>query len=559
MVYCGKPSGACHACRERRTRCDKLPDGCTQCTNAKRMCPGYRAMGDVLFKDVTTNVIRKAKAGEVRAKQAALRSSPQSSTPQTPSATADDDSDPSEDGMEVVAQATPLQHFSLVPSVDERATGLFVANYVYALDGHTRGHLDYLTDVFRKDSLDEGLLSSMKAVGLAGFAHTTRSPYLIKNARYQYIKAIQHTNAALRDPSTAKKDATLLTIIILGIFESVTGGSLRSLRDWVAHVMGACDVVKVRGHKGIESISGRRMLLQVTSNLLISCVQKGDPVPDDIAELIFAAINTVRTKDLLNNIQSNESAFLVLECMIKFAKLRSDVVHCHETDPLVIYVRCIELDSILENLSNNPPEHWRIHTVFTDAAPDFIYNGRYHINTDYIVSQSWNALRIVRFMLNEIVRDLLTPGATVRDVPTSGATESMPLHSPLTGPEFEAQRLKSIAAMYEAQEGILYSVPQHTDAIPDQGGSGSSANSSVRTVWSDFRDSPGEEKPLAKISGALFLIWPLWFVGINDTASDEIRRFVVRNLRMVGDRMGIKQAYLLADAVESHIELSVSL
>lgn len=549
MVYCGKPSGACHACRERRTRCDKLPDGCTQCTNAKRVCPGYRAMGDVLFKDVTTNVIRKAKAGEVRAKQAALRSSPQTSTPQTPSVTDDDDGDPSEDRIEVVDQASPLQHFSLVPTVDERATGLFVANYVYALDGHTRGHLDYLTDVFRRDSLDEGLLSSMKAVGLAGFAHSTRSPYLIKNARHQYIKAIQHTNAALRDPTTAKKDATLLTIIILGIFETVTGGSLRSLRDWVAHVLGACDVVKVRGHKGIDSIAGRRMLLQVTSNLLISCVQKAEPVPDEIAELIYAAIETVRTKDLVNNIQSNEAAFLVLDCMIRFAKLRSEVVHCHETDPLVIYASCIELDTILENLANNPPEHWRFHTVFTDAAPDFIYNGRYYINTDNIVSQSWNALRIVRFMLNEIVRDLLTPGAT----------ESVPLHPALTGPEFEAQRLKSIAAMYATQEDILYSIPQHTDAIPDQGGSGVSTDSPVRTVWSDFRDRPGEEKPLAKISGALFLIWPLWFVGINDTASDEIRRFVVRNLRMVGDRMGIKQAYLLAEAVESQIELSVSL
>lgn len=506
-------------------------------------------MGDVLFKDVTTNVIRKAKAGEVRAKHAALRSTPQSSTPQTPSAADDDDSDPSQEGIEVVAQASPLQLFSLVPTVDDRATGFFVANYVYELNGHTRGHLDYLTDIFKKDNLDVGLISSMKAVGLAGFAHSTHSPYLIKNARYQYIKAIRHTNAALRDPTAVKKDATLLTIIILGIFESITGGSVRSLRDWVAHVVGAADVVKVRGHEGIESLSGRRMLLQVTSNLLISCVQKADPVPDHIAELIYAAIETIRSQDMVNNIQSNESAFLVLDCMMRFAKLRSDVVHFHETDPLVIYARCIELDNILENLANNPPEHWRIHTIFTDAAPDFIYNGCYHINTENLVTQSWNALRIVRFMLNEIVRDLLTPGPT----------PSVPLRTSLTGPEFDAQRLKSVAAMYAIQDEILYSVPQHTGATPEHTDSIIRASIPVRTVWSDFRDHPDHERPLAKISGALFLIWPLWFVGINDTASDEIKRFVVRHLRMVGDRMGIKQAYMLADAVESQIELSVSL
>ncbi|KFY11326.1 hypothetical protein V492_04525 [Pseudogymnoascus sp. VKM F-4246] len=550
MVYCGKPSGACHACRARRTRCDKLPDGCTQCSNAKRVCPGYRAMGDVLFKDVTTNVIRKAKASEVRAKQAALRpASNASSTPQTPSAAEDDGNDPSEEGVEVVEQASPMQQFSLVPTIDERATGFFVANYVYALNGHTRGHLDFLTDIFKRDNLDEGLVSSMKAVGLAGFAHSTHSPYLIKNARCQYIKAIQHTNAALRDPTAVKKDATLLTIIILGIFESVTGGSIRSLRDWVAHVVGAADVIKVRGHEGIESISGRRMLLQVTSNLLISCVQKAEPIPDHMAKLIYSAIDTIRTKDLVDNIQSNESAFLVLDCMMRFAQLRSDVVHCRETDPVVIYTRSIELDAILEDLTNNPPEHWRIKTVFTDAASDFIYNGRYHINTDYIVSQAWNALRIIRFMLNEIIRDLLT----------AGATQSVNVHTALTGPEFDSQRLKSIVAMYDAQEQILYSVPQHTDAIPGHGDSAIRTDLTMRTVWSDFRDYPDHERPLAKISGALFLIWPLWFVGINDTASDDIKRFVVRNLRMVGDRMGLRQAYLLAEAVESQIELSVSL
>ncbi|KFY33073.1 hypothetical protein V495_08460 [Pseudogymnoascus sp. VKM F-4514 (FW-929)] len=471
-------------------------------------------MGDVLFKDVTTNVIRKAKAGEVRAKQASSRSTPQTSTPQTPSAACDDDSDTSQDGMEVVAQASPQQHFSLAPNVDECATGFFVANYVYQLNGYTRGHLDYLTDVFKRDSLDEGLLSSMKAVGLAGFAHSTHSPYLIRNARQQYIKAIRHTNAALRDPTAVKKDATLLTIIILGIFESVTGGSLRSFRDWVAHVVGASDVVKVRGHEGIASLSGRRMLLQVTSNLLISCIQKGEALPDHICELIDAAIQTVRTKDLVHNIPSNETAFLVLECMMNFAKLRADVVNLRETDPLVIYSRCMELDTILENVANDPPEHWRIHTVFTDASPDFIYNGRYHTNTDYIVCQSWNALRIVRYMVNEIVRDLLTPGAT-RSVPTPAA---------LTGPEFDAQRLKSIAAMYNAQDEILYSVPQHTDALPDNMGGGDKARSPARSVWVDFRDRPEVEKPLAKISGALFLIWPLWFVGINDTASDGIKR-----------------------------------
>lgn len=535
MVYCGKPSGACHACRERRTRCDKLPAGCTQCTNAKRLCPGYRALGDVLFRDVTTNVIRKAKAAEGRAKQAASRTAPP-----TPSAI-DDDGDASQEGMELVAQSSPLQSFSLVPTVDERATGFFVSNYVYGLKGHTRGQLDYLTDVFRAESLDEGLISSMKAVGLAGFAHTTRSPYLMKNARYQYIKAIQHTNTALKSPATTKKDATLLTIIILGIFESIIGGEQSSLRDWVAHVLGASDVVKVRGHAGIASIPGRRMLFQVASNLLIACIQRADPVPAHIAELLYASMHTIRGNDGVGKIVTGEPAFAVLDAMMRFAQLRSDVVHLHETNPRVILARCLELDAVLVATATDPPDNYHIQTVFTDVPSDFIYNGRYHLYTDYIVAQIWNALRMVRFMLNEIVRDVLTTPSTLA----------------LAGPEFAAQRRSSLAAMFAIQDDILYSVPQHLGTVPEAGGV--DVAPPARTVWTDFRERPDEARPLARISGALFLIWPLWFVGINDTASDAMRRFVVRNLRLVGDRMGIQQAYLLADAVESQIQIQVSL
>jgi len=494
---------------------------------------------------VTSTVIRKAKAGEVRAKQAASRAS---SSPHTPGAASDGDA--SKGGLEVVAQASassPLHCFSLVPTVDERATGFFVANYVSGLNGATRGHLDYLSDVFREENPDEGLLASMKAVGLAGFAHTTHSPYLIENARYQYIKAIRHTHTALRSPAAAKKDSTLLTIIILGIFESITGGTQRSLRDWVAHITGASNVVKVRGHAGIQNVAGRRMLLQVTTNLLISCIQSAEPVPDHICELMYAAITAIRGRTLISKIQSGEPAFIVLDCMVRFAQLRSDIVKLRETDPRVILARSLGIDSVLADVAANPTEQWGIRTVYTDVASEFIYHGRYHVYYDYIVSQSWNALRMVRFMLNEIIRDVLTVRAT-------------PSAPSLSGVQYADQLAASIATLYAIQDDILYSVPQHLGSVPEEAGGGAGVNeeSLARSVWMDFRDRPDEERPLARISGALFLIWPLWFVGINDTANEAIRRFVVRNLRVVGDKMGIQQAYLLAMAVESQISIQVS-
>jgi hypothetical protein len=72
---------------------------------------------------------------------------------------------------------------------------------------------------------------------MAGYAHLVHAPSLMKNARYQYLLALQSTNAALRDPIEVKKDATLLATIILGLFETITGVGRRSLDDWAEHSM----------------------------------------------------------------------------------------------------------------------------------------------------------------------------------------------------------------------------------------------------------------------------------------------------------------------------------
>jgi hypothetical protein len=103
MVFCWKPSGACHACRERKTRCDQIPEGCTQCKRAKRKCPGYRAIGDVIFRDESKNVVRKAKTKEARAKQAASKAS----TP-TVVLTEEDTDSSSEESCELVEQTNSL-------------------------------------------------------------------------------------------------------------------------------------------------------------------------------------------------------------------------------------------------------------------------------------------------------------------------------------------------------------------------------------------------------------------------------------------------------------------
>jgi hypothetical protein len=156
----------------------------------------------VIFRDESKNVVRKAKAKEARAKQAASKAS----TP-TVVLTEEDTDSSSEESCELLERTnSALECYALAPNIEDRATGFFIANYVVLDNGPTRRHLNYLVDIYRSQSLDECLNSSMKAVGLAAFAHTASAPSLLKNARYQYVKALQYTNKALASPVGAKTD-----------------------------------------------------------------------------------------------------------------------------------------------------------------------------------------------------------------------------------------------------------------------------------------------------------------------------------------------------------------
>jgi len=282
MVYCGRPSGGCYACRERKSRCDKLPEGCTQCKKAKRECPGYRQLGDVIFHNESEKVARKAKAKEAKNKAKRDLANPLPALtaskvvkPRIETATRFPDPEVEEEietvrSDSLVARYPMVQRyhprdFVVLPHLEDIATGYFVSNFVFRGENETAGpgRFDYLGEIYRDHYKDEGLISSMRAVGFASYAHASKSTSLMHKARYQYTQAIQHTNKALKNPDAAKKDTTLISILVLGIFETITGGQQRSLKDWAQHINGAAAVISLRGKDQIQSVAGRRMLFQV--------------------------------------------------------------------------------------------------------------------------------------------------------------------------------------------------------------------------------------------------------------------------------------------------------
>lgn len=213
--------------------------------------------------------------------------------------------------------------------------------------------------------------------------------------------------------------------------------------------------------------------------------------------------------------------------MMEFTTLYAGVRDGSLSDPQEILTRALELDGrIVDMFKTDLPPGWEYETVYTDMNADWIYNGRYHIYGDHWIAQIWNGMRSTRIMLGEMIRDLLL----------AGFSSKPPL---FTAPEYTAQFQASTDVIYAMQADILRTVPQHLGYVFP-------SNESQKN-----NDPQFQNRLVLRMSGAYFLMWPLWLAGIVDFATDEVKAFVATNLKTIGTRVGIQQAMVLADVVES--------
>ena len=529
-----------------------------------------------MFRNESEEVTKKAKA-KAKAKAAARNrfqeSSVKSATPDLTwsplTASVQDVQTPSElDHRQDLILSGPLSYsYNLTPTLGERATGYFFSNYVVGADGPW----DHI--------LDDNMTTSIKALGLAGFSHAAHAPKIMVEAREQYLRAIRLTNAALRSPRDVKKDSTLLSIMILGMFETVTGRNQRSIEAWANHVNGAAALLKVRGPEQMTTPGGRRLFAQVTSSLVTTCLQHQLEVPDHILELRNEGVKFQST---------NDPIWRFFEIMILFTNFKAYVDHGEIQDPSVVLSRALELDGMFLSLSTDIPPGWEYQTIYTMANPDVIYAGYYHLYHDFMIAQIWNGIRTFRIMLQEIIRGALlgklefipkyeeervwaaqyqnriVPSDQLElDILTNASLLNM-YYASDNGAALSAQFQESMSISYQLQSDILASIPQHIgyaskpDIQPSQ---------LQQFLWSNFgtkhpypliaRNSPSSSShlPLIRMSDGYALLWPLYTAGIMNVATEPVQRWVIEMLRKIGRSMGTQQAFVLAGMIEQKIAL----
>jgi hypothetical protein len=393
--------------------------------------------------------------------------------------------------------APPPQPSSLALSLEWQARDAFFAYYVTG----TSKTWDFLQRFYHLTHSPEHLALSINAVSLAYLAHQVHSDAALATARETYVAALRMTNKALQSPEVAAKDTTLIAPLLLDLFEKITNPEPRRDEGWTGHVHGALALVRLRGLEQFQDPSALRVLVRLSTNLLISCVASESPVPDELVALRAYAAKHLNARD---------PKWQLSDLMVHYANLRSDM----QRGDLSID-NCISfsmgLDAKLQALALNMPTSWRYKTTITNGGSDRICNHRFDSYPDRHTTQTWNVLRLIRILLNESVLELCLAST-----------------SDLTGEAYLRLARQATDNIGTLAGEICTSVPQYVNCL-------GAAN---------HLHSPSQNLD------CYTLIFPLYVAGRSRGSANTLKTWVIKQLHYMGSHFGIRNAALVGQVLE---------
>lgn len=503
MVYRGKPSKACEPCRKRKLVCDLKVPSCSSCRRAKLICHGYRDTESLRVTDETSSVRRRIQGS---AEIVAKRRVPQSASGQSQSM------------VHIVRYAERVPR-SLVKSHCNLARDLFYYNYVF---GDLKP-FEFLQSLYSPSSKDDHLTASMDATALAYLNYQQFSPKLQIEAREHYVTALRLLCKVLQNPVSIKKDSTILSILLLDLYEKVTNREPSYEGAWAAHLQGALTLVKMRGNEQFDDPTHLLILLRVSINHIISCIASHRSVPKDVLSLrddIASRIGGPRYS------KTKES-----DLMVEYARLRNDIEKGHlgpkESIPLIR-----DLDSRFNSIFLQ--SSWKFKTVHVSEKSVRHWESHHHIYSSDQIAQVWNVLRVTRILLNE----LLLSQISIKEEKCSNQT-SPPVYQQTT-------------------EVILDMISEICAAVPQYIGDPSLKVVenphllAAKTQTHDWQPSPGirSSNPTYYLP-CYRLIFPLYIAAQSLVAPLQLKPWIIRQLRFMADHHGIENAAHVADILKS--------
>ena len=385
-------------------------------------------------------------------------------------------------------------------TIDDRARNAFFSYYV---SGFSKTY-DVLEPLYQRSVPNRPLNASVDAVSLAFLSFQFDCKQASRLSQDKYLSALPLLNKALRTPESATSDSTLLAVLLLDLYEKITNNNPRSIDSWMSHINGALALVNMRKEPPLQDYTGIRLSARLSTNLLISCVSAKSPVPPALVKL---------RSDLEPFLNKDDPKWRISGLVVKYASLKGAIQDgcLHSSD---IITRATDLDREFMLLAKYMPPHWFYNTIHLEESSDRVFEWHYHTYPDHMIAQSWNVLRVMRVLLNDIIRvEYASRG-------TKSFNDSFSYHgsSILTG------YIDDIA------KEVCASVPHFTNH--------------EKTI------SRVEAHCTAQKLRCYTLLFPLYVAGLYASATTRIKPWIVKQLRFMSKAMGIQNASFIADVLE---------
>lgn len=477
--------------------------------------------------------------------------------------------------------ATPMIAllYSLNPTYQERGTAYFFSRYVTLDENGAQHRFDFVYDIWKPASLApehqvDGVLASMTAVGLIGLGNMTRSDEVLEAARKSYGTALRLTNEALKNPVEAVKDTTMLSVLILGLFEMLTGTTPKTMRAWQEHVNGAVALAGMRGTEQFKTMGGVKMFLLLCYKVMTSCVQRRVPMPETLVRL---------GNELSKNLDKDDQTWQLSIPSCKILQARYDIKSGNVTDPQAILDQLAGIEEEFDSLIARFPETWRYREFHVAKQHPAIFKGMCHLYRSVWYATLWNSIRSCRMLvLESILEEFEKFSSSVHPSPV---------------PERYVRQFRDARLRLERMcVAILASVPQHAGLIGANSSDSENATSATTPVSSvtirqslsppespetrpsssKGEGSPPKETMNRRPGPTLFdptlgrnleeeaerfmllasapnsIVWPLYLVGMASICTEDMKAYVVQRLHTVYAETGQRQAEVIASVVEAH-------
>ncbi|KAM3531941.1 hypothetical protein MY4038_004290 [Beauveria bassiana] len=466
----------------------------------------------------------------------------------------------------------------------------FLTHYVVHQSGPSTGFLDYVVTILAREEGHELLEGAVLAVGFSGLARTTKQTDLMCRSIMMYTHTMERVNRALADPVAARRDSTIVTVLVLALYEF----SKASLDGWKQHIDGAVSLLNVRGKSQFATTTGLQIFKDVFTQLLTNCLRIGVPMPSSLRMLRTEASKAfsvsdpywigasamVELLDLYHQISPGGYTYINHNPNTPVPNNSSSMPALSSNSPknaapnLTIeelerfLSQALDIDYRLESSFAECPPEWCYAVMPNPPAPTFdttrFHGEVHHLYHDVYIANVWNRMRTCRILANHAIGYLLLRGANIDPNwffsnnyvdRLQGVSKTMAhIRADLLAAVPQLMGYVTSPAQQQVQhEQQMYRPRGMTPvATSDSGIDVGDATSPPYSPTSVFGSSEPVSGYTGSAAGCYFATWVLLTVGCMHSLTDETRAWTVTQLRRISTQAGFTQADDFAKFVEHH-------